>query len=95
MPNAPRTFIRIMTHVLRPFIDKFVVMYYNDILIYSKTRDEYLSHLRKVFLTLRADKLYANLKKCSFMQNQILFLGFIVSAQGISADPNKIKAIRE
>jgi len=89
--NAPNTFMKVMTHVLRPFICKFVV----DTLIYSKTMDEYLAHLLKIFLTLCADKLYENLKKCSIMQNQVLFLDFIMSAQDISADLDKVKAIRE
>ena len=64
------------------------------ILIYNKTKNEHLDHLRKVFLTLGVDKLYARLKKYSFMQNQVLFLGFIVSAQEISLDLDKVKVIR-
>jgi len=83
------------THVLRPFIGKFIIVCFNDILIYSMTRDEHLAHIRKVFLTLRVDKLYINIKKWSFMQNQVLFLGFIMSVQEIFADVDKIKGIRE
>ena len=87
--------MRVMTHVLGSFIGKIIVVYFDDILIYSKTRDEHLAQLRKVFLTLRYDKLHANLKKYSFIQNLVLFLGFIMYAQRISAHLDKIKVIRE
>ncbi|KAI9196448.1 hypothetical protein LWI28_024031 [Acer negundo] len=95
MSNDPSTFMRMMTHMLRPYIGKFLVVYFDDILIYSKTEDEHLAHLRQVFLTLRAEKLFVNLTKCSFLQSQVLFLGFIVSSLGIIADPAKVSAIRE
>ena len=58
------------------FIGKFLIVYFDVTLIYSKSNKEYFDHLRQVFLTFRADKLYANLKKCYFMQNQVLFLDF-------------------
>ena len=79
LSNAPSTFMRATTHVLQPFIDKFLVIYFDDILIYSQSKEEHLKHLRHVFLTLREAKLYLNLKKCSFRQPHVLFLGFIVS----------------
>ena len=84
-----------MTHVLQPFIGKFFVDYFDDILIYSQSKEEHLEHLRQIFLTLREVKLYVNLKKCSFMQPHALFLGFIVSEHGISVDPEKVRVIRE
>ncbi|KAI9196128.1 hypothetical protein LWI28_021242 [Acer negundo] len=95
MSNAPSTFMRMMTHVLRPYISKFLVVYFDDILIYSNTENKHLAHLRQVFLTLRAEKLFVNLMKCSFLQSQVLFLGFIVSSLGIIVDPAKVSAIRE
>ena len=71
-----------------------MVVYFDDILIYSQSKEEHLEHLREVFLTLREDKLYVNLKKCSFMQPHVLFLGFIVSEHDISADLEKVRVIR-
>lgn len=65
---------------------------FDDILVFSKSKEEHLGHLRQVFVTLRVAKLYVNLKKCSFMQTQVFFLGFVVSAQGIAAHPEKVEA---
>ena len=72
-----------------------MVVYFDDILIYSQSKEEHLEHLRQVFLTLREAKLYVNFKKCSFMQPHGIFLGFIVSEHGLSVDPKKVRVIRE
>lgn len=95
LTNAPASFSNMMLRVLDPVLDKWVVVYLDDILIYSKTKAEHLKHLRSVLALLRQHGLYAKLSKCSFMQDETEFLGHTVSKNGISTSAGLVKAIRE
>ncbi|PKI57308.1 hypothetical protein CRG98_022307 [Punica granatum] len=95
LTNAPSTFMRLMNHVLRAFISRFVIVYFDGILIYNKNLDDHKVHLKSVLDVLRKEKLFANMKKCTFCTNKLVFLGFVVSAQGIKFDEEKVRAIQE
>ena len=93
LTNAPATFQTLMNSVLRPFLDKFVLVYLDDVLIYSRSPEEHLHHLRLVLDALRKHKLYAKASKCDWGKGELAFLGHIIGAQGIRMDPSKLDAI--
>jgi len=91
--NAPAMFMDYMNRIFRPFLDKFVVVFIEDILIYSRSYEEHAEHLRTVLSILREKQLYAKLSKCEFWMSTVQFLGHMISAQGISVDPSKVEAV--
>ncbi|CAI7782923.1 unnamed protein product [Closterium sp. NIES-53] len=94
LTNAPATFQAEMNHILRPLLDECVVVYLDDILIYSRDMKQHIEHLRRVFEILRREKFYVKLSKSKFALKKVQFLGHMVSAQGVHVDPKKIEAVR-
>ena len=95
LTNAPATFQTLMNDIFRPYLDLFLIVYLDDICIYSRTEEEHEEHLRLVLTTLRKHKLYANASKCALFQTEIEFLGHVVAADGVRPDPSKLSAIAE
>ena len=95
LTNAPAAFMTMMNRVLAPYLDQFVVVFIDDILIFSKTEDEHLQHLETVMRTLKEQTLYLKLSKCSFGLPEVDFLGHVVSAEGIKVDKAKTAAVRD
>ncbi|GKB18995.1 putative reverse transcriptase domain-containing protein [Tanacetum coccineum] len=93
LTNAPAVFMDLMNRVCRPYLDKFVIVFIDDILIYSKTREEHVEHLRLVLELLKKEKLYAKFSKCEFYLREVQFLGHVINGNGIHVDPSKIEAI--
>nr|GEV60684.1 hypothetical protein [Tanacetum cinerariifolium] len=95
LTNAPATFQALMNKVFKSYLRKFILVFFDDILVYSRSVEEHEVHLRTVLQILRKQKLYANRKKCSFAQEQIEYLGHVVTRDGVEADPSKVKAMLE
>ena len=95
LTNAPSTFMRVMTQMLQPVLGVCAMVYFNDILIYSKSLNDHLEHLKRVFKLLREYKFYANTKKCTFATNQVGFLGYVVSTDCTKMDSSKVQATLE
>ena len=93
LTNAPAAFMDLMNRVFRPYVDQFVVVFIDDILVYSKDAQEHEHHLRLILQILREKQLFAKLSKCDFWLKEVSFLGHIVSDEGIRVDPVKIEAV--
>ena len=93
LTNAPAAFMALMNRVFQSYLDQFVIVFIDDILVYSKTAEEHEQHLRIVLQTLREKQLYAKFSKCEFWLDQVVFLGHVISSRGIEVDPKKIEAV--
>jgi hypothetical protein len=93
--NAPGVFMEYMNRTFHAFLDKFVVVFIDDILIYSKTEEEHAEHLKIVLQVLKEKKLYAKLSKCEFWLSEVSFLGHIISGSGIAVHPSKVEAVSQ
>jgi len=91
--NVLVVFMDYMNRIFKSFLDKFVVVFIDDILIYSRTQEKHVEHLRLVLGVLREKQLYAKLSKCEFWMDEVQFLGHVISAQGIIVDPAKVEAV--
>jgi hypothetical protein len=90
LTNAPAFFMYLMNSVFMPELDKFVVVFIDDILIYSKNEEEHTQHIRTVLTRLREHKLYAKFSKCEFWLDRVQFLGHVLTPKGVSVDPSKV-----
>ena len=93
LTNAPAAFMDLMNRVFKPYLDRFVIAFIDDILVCSKTQEEHVEHLRMVLQVLKEQKLYAKFKKCEFWLDEVMFLGHIISKDGIFVGPKKVEAM--
>ena len=91
--NAPTIFMELMNRFYKEFLNTFVIVFIDDILVYSKSEAEHEEHLRKVLVILRTQRLYAKFSKCEFWLSEVAFLGHVVSSRGITIDPAKIEEV--
>ncbi|MDV3194623.1 MAG: reverse transcriptase family protein, partial [Candidatus Phytoplasma australasiaticum] len=94
LTNAPAAFMDLMNRICRPYLDKFVIVFIDDILIYSRSKEEHEEHLRLVLELLRKETLYAKFSKCEFWLQEVQFLGHVISKKGIHVDPAKIEDVK-
>ncbi|GKF11571.1 putative reverse transcriptase domain-containing protein, partial [Tanacetum coccineum] len=95
LTNALAVFMDLMNRVCKPYLDRFVIVFIEDILIYSKSRKEHKGHLRLILKLLKEEKLYGKFSKCEFWLSKVQFLGHVIDSEGIHVDPTKIKSIKD
>ena len=93
LTNAPAVFMDLMNRVCRPMLDRSVIVFIDDILVYSRSREQHEEHLREVLGVLRSKRLYAKFSKCDFWLREVQFLGHLVNQEGILVDPAKVEAV--
>nr|GEZ31022.1 putative reverse transcriptase domain-containing protein [Tanacetum cinerariifolium] len=94
LTNAPDVFMDLMNRVCKPYLDEFVIVFIDDILIYSRNKEEHTNHLRIILELLRKERLYAKFSKCDFWIRTVQFLGHLIDSQGLHVDPVKIEALK-
>ncbi|GKB52123.1 putative reverse transcriptase domain-containing protein [Tanacetum coccineum] len=94
LTNAPTLFMDLMNRVCKPYLDKFVIVFIDDILIYSRSKEEHEEHLKLILELLKKEELYAKFSKCEFWIPRVQFLGHVIDSKGIYVDPAKIESIR-
>ncbi|GJX85572.1 putative reverse transcriptase domain-containing protein, partial [Tanacetum coccineum] len=95
LTNAPAVFMDLMNRVCKPYLDRFVIVFIDDILIYSKSKKEHEGHLKLILNLLKKEELYAKFSKCEFWLSKVQFLGHVIDSEGIHVDPAKIEAIKD
>ncbi|GKE51323.1 putative reverse transcriptase domain-containing protein [Tanacetum coccineum] len=95
LTNAPAVFMDLMNRVCKPYLDKFVIVFINDILIYSKNKKEHEEHLKLILRLIKKEELYANFSKSEFWLSKVQFLGHVIDSEGIHVDPTKTESIKD
>ncbi|GAU25035.1 hypothetical protein TSUD_155090 [Trifolium subterraneum] len=95
LTNAPASFQALMNHIFKPFLRKFVIVFFDDILVYSQSLSDHITHLELIFRTIREQNLFLNKAKCHFTTNKVEYLGHFITKEGVSTDPSKISAVSE
>nr|GFC65395.1 putative reverse transcriptase domain-containing protein [Tanacetum cinerariifolium] len=95
LTNAPVVFVDLMNRVCKPYLDKFVIVFIDDIFIYSKDEKEHEEHLKTILGLLKKEELYAKFSKCEFWIPKVQFVGHVIDSQGIHVDPAKIESVKD
>ena len=93
LTNAPTVFMDLMNRIFQPYLDRFVIVFIDDILIYSGSKEDHEEHLRVILQILRENQLYAKFSKCQFWLDSVTFLGHVISAEGVSVDPQRLRQL--
>nr|GFC09364.1 putative reverse transcriptase domain-containing protein [Tanacetum cinerariifolium] len=95
LTNVPAVFMNLMNQVCKPYLDKFMIVFIDDIIIYSKDEKEHEEHLKAIIELLKKEELYAKFSKCEFWIPKVQFFGYVIDSQGIHVDPTKIESVKD